>query len=63
MELYVIQRADGRFVLPPGCERSYTDLLQEAWVFRSKADARRNCCQDNERVVWLLDCLRGDRDG
>jgi len=58
---YVIQRSDGKYVTPPGSERSYTDRLQNARFFLRAEQAEREVCPDNERVVALDEILPGGR--
>lgn len=58
--MYVIQRNDGAFVTPPGQEKSYTRAIQDAWVFRSREDAQRETCAENECVVSLDSLLKID---
>jgi hypothetical protein len=56
--MFVIQReADGKYVAPPGRDKSYTERLEEAWVFITRATAQKHCCAGNERVVPLLSLL------
>lgn len=53
--MYIIQRDDGKFVAPPGQEKSYTLLLQEAWTFETREGAEAEICPANERVVNVDD--------
>lgn len=47
--MYVIVRDDGKYAAPPGQEKSYTDRLEDAWVFRDRRpwglSAMRFACQ------------------
>lgn len=55
--MYVIVRTDdGKFVTPPGSNRSYTALLQQARTFESREAAARECCSNEhpEQVEHLL---------
>lgn len=54
---YVLVRDDGKFVAPPGQEKSYTDKLQHARVFSTRAEAELERCKGNEQVVALCDLL------
>lgn len=55
--LYVIQRNDGKFVTPPGGNKSYTEYLQHARTFNTAAAAQRECCE-NETVRSLDECVK-----
>lgn len=56
--MYVIVRNDGKFVVPPGNNASYSDKLQDAWVFNTRNEAERNRCPENERVESVRSVLR-----
>jgi hypothetical protein len=49
--MFVIMRSDGKYVAPPGREKSYTDRLQEAWGFTTREAAEAHRCIDNESIV------------
>jgi hypothetical protein len=50
--MFVLQRiSDGKYVRPPGKETSYTDRLEESWVFGSRGEAEQQRCVDSETVV------------
>lgn len=55
---FVIVRDDGQFVTPAGSEHSYTKNLVKARQFDSRAEAERERCQVNERVVPYEDAGR-----
>lgn len=50
MTLYVLKREDGKYVAKVGMASSYTTKLQHARVFRSREDADRERCPENEMV-------------
>lgn len=52
----IVRKSDGKFVRPPGSEKSYTDKLQMALVWKDKEEAKRHCCS-NEEVVPLVGLL------
>jgi hypothetical protein len=54
---YVLVRTDGKFVAPPGQEKSYVSSLQDALVFRTREEADKNRCVENESVRALADML------
>ena len=55
---YVIQRVtDGAYVSPRGQARSYVQRLQDALVYPTRAEAERERCIGNERVVSVLDAF------
>ena len=61
MNLYVIQRTDGRYVArSPIVSSSYVKQLQHAQVYRTREDAERNLCPGNERIVTVADAM-GER--
>lgn len=56
---YVIKRvddADGRYVAPLGSLHSYVYKLQDARTFLTRAEAERECCE-NERALSLNDAM------
>jgi hypothetical protein len=55
--IYVIVRDDGKFVAPPGQEKSYSDKLQDAWGFPTREAAQRQVCPGNERIVPITDII------
>lgn len=53
MNGFIIRNNDtGKFVTPPGSERSYTTVLQNARVFPTREQAERDKC-GNETVLPL----------
>lgn len=50
---YVIRRTDGKFVAPPGMDKTYTDKLQYAQVFHTYVTAEAERCPENEQVLRL----------
>jgi hypothetical protein len=56
--MYVIIRDDGQYVRPSGSPMMYSKLLQEAKVYKSRDEAERDRCVENERVVPLAECFR-----
>jgi hypothetical protein len=40
-----------RYVTPPGREKSYTHMLQEAQAYWTRGEAERDRCVECERVV------------
>lgn len=51
--MFVIIRKDGKYVTRPGQEKSYTDDLRKAWMFRSREAADKQRCPGNESIVSL----------
>ena len=56
--MYVIVRTDGKFVTPPGSERSYTTSLQKARIYPTFAAADGDRCPENETVRAVADLLQ-----
>lgn len=58
--MYVLVKTDspwvGAYVAPPGSKCSYTRRLEDAQVFSSVDNARRNACE-NERPTSISDLL------
>ena len=52
---FIIKRKDqgGGFVAPSGSEHSYTQNPLEARIFRTRKEAIRHRCPDNETIVDL----------
>lgn len=51
---YVIKHIEtGKYVAPPGQQRSYTRKLELARKFDSLAAAEAECCVENERILTL----------
>lgn len=42
----------GKYVARSGSERSYTRRLEEARIFKSREEAKAECC-GNERIIRL----------
>ena len=60
MSSFVLVRAsDGKYVAPPGRQRSYTGRLEEARVFASREAAERERCADSEHVRSVESLLGG----
>jgi hypothetical protein len=57
--MYVIVRADGKFVTRPGYNTSYTAKLQEARTFPTKEEAERERCVENEYVRSVASIMLG----
>lgn len=55
---FVLRRDDGKFVTPPGSEKSYTADVTKARIFRSQEEAEIERCPGNETVVPLLSVFR-----
>ena len=55
--MFVIKRIDGLYVAQPGMRNSYTRFLQYALVFRTREEAERDRCPENERIVEVADEL------
>lgn len=56
--MYVIVRnEDGKFVAPPGQDKSYTSDLTKARIFRTKEGALAECC-GNEHVKLVSELIR-----
>jgi len=53
---YVIKRLDqgGGYVTPPDSDRSYTQNPLKARRFHTYEEAKRDCCEGNERVVTIV---------
>ena len=57
MKAFVIRRDDdGKYVAPPGSEKSYTRKLEDARTFATRADAERDAC-GNETVFDVREIL------
>lgn len=54
---FIIRREDGKYVARPGSEHSYTSKLEDARVFRTREEADRDCC-GNEQVVPIEELHR-----
>jgi hypothetical protein len=51
---FVIRRTtDNKYVSRPGMNESYTDNLALAWVFKTRDEAIKNLCLENEFIVRL----------
>jgi hypothetical protein len=51
---FVIQHTEtGKYVSRPGSLRSYTNRLEDARVFRTREDAEKERCVENEETVDL----------
>jgi len=58
--MFVIEHTDGgRYVARPGSHGAYTRLLQHARTFRTREEAERERCPENERIVDLRYALMG----
>ena len=55
----LVRTSDGKYVAPPGQERSYTERLEDARVFASREMAERERCVDSEYVRSLESLLEG----
>jgi len=55
--MFVIVRDDGKFVAVPGLQHSFTDKLQNAWLFASRTVAEANACSGNETVKHIEEVL------
>jgi len=54
--MFVLKRtSDGKYVAKPGSNNSYTKYLQHARVFRTREEAERDRCPENERIVEVQD--------
>jgi hypothetical protein len=54
--MLVLKRtSDGKYVAKPGSKNSYTKYLQHARVFRTREEAERDRCPENERIVEVQD--------
>lgn len=54
--MFVIQHnKTGRYVADNNSIRSYTQRLEQARVFRSKEDAEKERCVENETLVRVFD--------
>lgn len=57
--MFVLQNTEtGKFVAPPGQDKSYTADLTAARVFATREAAERERCVENERVVAVCDLLQ-----
>jgi len=56
MNGFVVVRGDGMFVARSGSEHSYTNKLQNARLFKTRAEAEKDCC-GNERVCPVTDFM------
>lgn len=56
--MYVIRRTDGLYVARFGSSRSYTRCLQHAQTFRTREEAERHRCPENERIAVLEDEMK-----
>ena len=55
--MFVIQKGDGWYVARSGMQSSYTRFLQYAQVFKTREDAEKERCPDNERVVNITEIM------
>lgn len=56
--MFALKRTtDGKYVAKPGSKNSYTKVLQHARVFRTREEAERDRCPENERIVEVADEL------
>lgn len=52
--VFVIKHIDtGKCVARPGSKRSYTNDLEEACVYRTREDAKKELCEGSEDIVEL----------
>lgn len=50
--MFLIENVEtGRYVAVPGWRSSYTTSVRRARKFRTRCDAERDLCPENERVV------------
>jgi len=56
--MYVLQRNDGKYVMPGGRDASYTSKLQYARIFSTRTAAEENRCVENEHIVEIGELLR-----
>jgi hypothetical protein len=63
--MYVLKHTEtGKYVAPPGRDKSYTDRLEEARVFTTQRQAEKNRCVESEVVVAIAALLTAPgRDG
>ena len=59
--MYVIKRIDqgGGYLTRPGSQKSYTQVpgLHNIRVFKTRAEAERERCQDNEIIIDLEELI------
>ena len=51
--MYLIKRVDGKFVARSGSQHSYTNRIDLARVYETKAEADKDLCPDNERIIEI----------
>lgn len=57
--MFALKRnSDGKYVARPGSKNSYTKFLQHARVFRTREEAERDRCPENERIVDIAEEFR-----
>ena len=64
MKYFVIKRTDqgGGYVLPNGCDDSYTKHLPRARRFRTVEEAERERCPENE-IILSVETVGNGMDG
>ena len=57
--MYVLVRTDqgGGYVAPPGSDKSYTQDLTRARIFKTKEEAEQDRCVGNEVIMEVAQCL------
>lgn len=54
MSGFVLQRTtDGKWVAEPGSHNSYVSKIENARVFKTRAEAEKDRCPENERIVEI----------
>jgi len=48
--VYVLKRTDGKYVAKPGRHNSYTNSFTNARKFRTKEEAEKDRCIENEYI-------------
>lgn len=57
--MYALRRTlDDKYVAKPGCAVSYTDRIDRIQIFKTKEDAEKACCIENEYIVDIDSLLK-----
>jgi hypothetical protein len=56
--MFVLVRTDGKYVAPPGNEKSYVTRLEDARVFPTRESAEKERCVESERIAAVADLFR-----
>jgi hypothetical protein len=51
--MFMLKRTDGKYVGKPGSKHSYTTRIDLARVYKTKEEAEKDRCPENEHVVEI----------